>query len=160
MILSKGSYPVCVLGDLCIEQLQLSKQFIFDVATALPTFSHESIAIDLFSGLLARETVTRISNGCLCNGKGRTHNSVGCFDIPFQHTKAFSLISIILLRDNVSLTTTRKSRASKLTRDQRHLILSLLYQYGVQCADGSCCGLARDPIPSQKIYRPLCLKFG
>lgn len=143
--LQPGMIPACVFQQLHMSELTLSKRFVVDLfdqfADLPPLFgerrrlTHQMISDDIFNGACSRELVTRACNG----------DPVAAFDPP----ASFAIIGAILLRERIPLTPTRSAVIHKpkhLHREQRQQILALLYHYGVQCADGSCCHLTRDPV--------------
>ena len=145
IIFERGMLPACVFQGVYLGEVGLSKQFVVDLVEMFnnppPLFgkchrlTQEAIAVDLFNGACSRETVTRACSGACVT--------------PFDHVTSFAIIGALLLRDKIPLTPARSkhiSRPKYLPVRYRQQVLELLYSYGVQCADGSCCGLVKDPI--------------
>lgn len=148
IIFERGMIPACVFQGIYLGEMGLSKQFVIDLIQMFsdppPLFgqSHrltqEMLAVDIFHGACSRETIGRA-----CCGADMT---------PFNPVTAFMIVGSILLRDKIALTPARATyikRPKNLPRPIRQKIMHLLYDYGIQCADGSCCGLTVDPIPVQ-----------
>lgn len=163
MLIEKGMSPVCVLEKIHLEGMRLSKKFISDIADLFLDISQGSIAVDLFSGLITREMTNRIlsKKSCQCLSCGGGKQKL-CHKTPFEAAKAFSLICAIMLRKNISLHLKSKSQSRFLSWEERQKILSLCLEYGIQCADGSCCNIIQDllvrPIevgPDHRIQFPL-----
>lgn len=158
MLLEKGTNPVCVLRRIHLEGFRLPKTIFIELRKSLPFISYESLAVDIFSGLVTRELINRVNNEkchCKsCNSDRRRKYTNECSRGHFEASKAFSLICVILLRNTIPLAPKQGQKERFLSWEDRQKVLKVMLGYGVQCADGSCCGLAVDPLVTEAEIGP------
>ena len=147
-MLFKGAQKTCVLCCDCIEEIRLDRQFVVDLVQSdiIPGLTHEAIAVSLFRAAVRRETISRIFHP-------------GQYDLAaaFDPNATVNLCASVLLRPEI-VVQTRKSqskfhnykRSWAISPEQRQGILALLYEYGVGCATGECCGFVRDGLKTQE----------
>ena len=133
MLYKNSPFKTCVLCGGSVEEVKLHRDFIVDLIALIPSLTHEAIAFDLFRGAIRRETVTRIAKP--------TENDDAPRQIWLSRATAVNVVCSIVLRPKIEIKTGWRSRW--LTDGQRDKILGLLYEYGVGCASGECCGLVR-----------------
>lgn len=144
MLYKHAPFKTCVLCGDCVEEVKLDRMFVIELAQSgiIPGLTHEAIAVSLFRAAVRRETISRIFKP----------GQYGMSEF-FDSNATVNICVSVLLREKIEVQT-RKSqskfhnykRSWTISREQRQQLLALLYEYGVGCATGECCGLVKDPL--------------
>lgn len=150
ILLDRATDPFCLLLAPDLSDVRLSKRFLHDVWLLLrhvPGLSQQRVAEDVFCGLISRERMNHA-----VRGKGP--------DVLRDPGTAYAMAAAVLLRCPIPLSPPPRfpHRERVLSRHARAHLLWLLRDYGVQCADGSCCGLVKDPISVRRLATPITLQ--
>lgn len=133
-MLFKGAEPVCISSILSFEEFRLHKDFVRELRQQFPFLTHETIATDLFRCAVNRETITRIFS---------RHSGSDWF----QPTTSYVIVTGLLTLPEITIHSRRETwRHGKLTEEDRAIIRNMLSDYGVSCACGSCCALAKEKV--------------